>query len=743
VIVMASGLFGPRRFGIRPRSHHYRPDVEAMEARQLLATFTVTGTGDSGGGTLRQAILDSNASPGPDLINFAIAPGGVRTIRPTAPLPDLTDPVVLDATSQPGFAGRPLIELDGSGIVSTTTPPFRLQGISGLRITGGNSTVRGLVINRFTGSGIVLQGSGRNVVQGNFVGTDVGGELDLGNSSDGITVVDSRGNQIGGPTAAARNVISANDGNGILLISGTGRPGLAGGNQVQGNFIGTDAGGTLDLGNGGQGLFVTSSSNLIGGSTPAEGNTIAFNGGGGVLIGRSSFFSPDPDGDQLLSNSIFANLALGIDLGGNGVGFNDIFDNDAGPNRLQNTPELTAAYRAGGGTTVEGRLSSTPDTSFVLQFFSVPTPDPSGFGEGQMLLGATNVTTDLNGVVNFTTALPPAVTPGQFVTATATDPNGNTSEFSRALRVTAAASADLVVSLIGFQAGDRTITYQAAVSNSGPATATGVTLTDALPAGLTFVSAESTRGTATSADGTVTAALGTLQRGETATVTIIARPTRSGTSANTVQVAADQADPQAANNTAEATVVVPPEALDVIPPTIGRQQLVVAQRAIRAIVLSFSEPLDGATAEDLSNYALRRLGRRSRTVADGGGRSLPIGAAAYDAESRTVTLTPRTPLRLGTFYQLTVNGTGAPGITDASGNVVDGDQNGLPDGIFRSLVGRGTPTRPVDLQRGLPTPPRLRRTRRAVPAGPVTTVDTLRSRLSSTLLNRRVVRTGR
>src|SRR5690349_5719531 len=108
--------------------------LEALEERMAPATFTVTNTDDSGLGSLRQAILDANAAAsGTDTIAFNITGGGVHTIRPTSPLPTLTDIAVIDGTTQPGYAGVPLIELNGSGAGSTA---------NGLTIQDGGSTVK-------------------------------------------------------------------------------------------------------------------------------------------------------------------------------------------------------------------------------------------------------------------------------------------------------------------------------------------------------------------------------------------------------------------------------------------------------------------------------------------------------------------------------------------------------------------------------------------------------------------------
>src|SRR4029079_7407249 len=139
-------------------------------------------------------------------------------------VPGIQDSVTIDRTTQPGFSGTPLIELNGAG-----------AGIfaDGLSFVTSNSTVRGLAINRFFSSGISFNIFGNNVVEGNFIGTDVTGTQALGNL-DGITIFNqSSGNRLGGTTAAARNIISGNRATGVSITS------LFTSNVVQGNFIGT------------------------------------------------------------------------------------------------------------------------------------------------------------------------------------------------------------------------------------------------------------------------------------------------------------------------------------------------------------------------------------------------------------------------------------------------------------------------------------------------------------------------
>ena len=214
--------------------------VEQFEVRLLPSTFTVLNANDSGTGSLRQAILNANAAGGSNTIAFAIAPSGVQTIALLSALPAVTSLVVLDGTTKPGYAGTPLVVLNGAGAGS---------GANGLTITAGNSTVRGLVINQFTSAGIDITGASAtgDIVQGNYIGTDVTGSTALGNALEGILVISGAANNtIGGTTAGAGNVISGNSGPDVMGINfndaGTG-------NVVQGNLIGTNAAGTAALPN--------------------------------------------------------------------------------------------------------------------------------------------------------------------------------------------------------------------------------------------------------------------------------------------------------------------------------------------------------------------------------------------------------------------------------------------------------------------------------------------------------------
>jgi CSLREA domain-containing protein len=435
--------------------------------------------------TLRAAIQEANGTAGADTIVFSIPGAGVHTISPASLLPTITQAVTIDGTTQGGYVagGLHVIEINGS----SGGGAFALDVGFGVSVT-----IRGLCIDQFP-TAIRLSGS-TNIVAGNFLGTDPTGTLSGRGNGVGI-YIRSNFNQIDGTTAAGRNVISGNTVDGIQIDGAGGGTG-GDNNVVKGNYIGVDATGTAALGNSGQGIsdFNGASSNTIGGTTPGDGNVISANNNGiainnatttgnvvqGNLIGTDSSgalalgnlnrgitFDQDSKnntiggggagntiahngsngvwmggalttGNAILGNAIYANGAIGIDLAANGVDVNDTGDGDTGPNNFQNHPVLSAALtNSAGSANFAGSLNSAASTNYRIELFASSVADPSGFGEGERYLGATNVATDVTGNVLFAVSLAAALGAGESVSATATNLTTNdTSEFGNVVVAT-------------------------------------------------------------------------------------------------------------------------------------------------------------------------------------------------------------------------------------------------------------------------------------------------------------------
>lgn len=390
--------------------------------------------------TLRAAIEQANATAGTDAIHFNIPDSfgaGVKTIHVGAPspgngeLPTIDEALTIDGYTQPGSSentlkkgtnAKPMIELDGSALSG---------GSNGLFVEAPDVVIKGLVVNRFSW-GIGVAGNASNTtIEGNFVGTDPSGTKALGNTYDGIGITnDPTHVTIGGSSPAARNLVSGNGGSGISVAADK--------NEVSGNLIGTQSDGKSPLGNGEDGVAITSnkyqnaSGNTVGRAAPAYANTIAFNGAMGVDIFYLDPGSQAARGNSVLSNSIFSNGIIGIDLGHNGPTPNDSGDADGGPNHRQNYPVLSSAKKGAGNTTIKGKLNSTPSKTYKLQFFS----NPKGADEGKKLLFSKSVKTDGTGNASFAFSTTKKVKVGQNITATATKSStGDTSEFSAPRKV--------------------------------------------------------------------------------------------------------------------------------------------------------------------------------------------------------------------------------------------------------------------------------------------------------------------
>ncbi|HEX4073125.1 MAG TPA: right-handed parallel beta-helix repeat-containing protein [Planctomycetaceae bacterium] len=281
--------------------------IEALEGRILLSAFTVSNLNDQGGGSLRQAILNADSSRGADVINFDVA----GTITLASALPTITGNVNIDGTTAPGFAGTPVVEVN-----------FNQFGGLQFNVGAKGSALRSLALVDASGNGVTLTSVQDMLIVGNFIGLSPDGVTAAGNSGDGIALVNSRDNTIGGESAQDRNVISANAQQGILVSNSSA-------NVITNNEIGTDVTGTVALGNAGNGILVTarSAGNLIGGEAtggndptnnvfvrPPEGNLISGNDANGVLITGAA------TGNQLSGNFIgtdaSGNAALGNQLDG-------------------------------------------------------------------------------------------------------------------------------------------------------------------------------------------------------------------------------------------------------------------------------------------------------------------------------------------------------------------------------------------------------------------------------------------
>lgn len=399
------------------------------------------------------------------------------------------------------------------------------------------------VISGNPGAGVWSNGI-YGVVAGNFIGTDVTGTKALCNQSGIVQSAGGRWNRFGTDgngvaDVAERNLISGNALYGVYL-------GFTAENIVAGNFIGTDITGTGALANGG-GVLVESFDNQIGGSTPGMGNRIAYNSSFGIGIRDAT-----STGNSIRGNSIHANGGLGIDLGLDGVTPNDSLDADTGPNGLQNFPVLSA-FNPGATSRVAGSLNSTPNTTFALDFYADDAPDPSGHGEGRRYLGRVEVLTGSDGNAPFDFNLIAPTGPTEWITATATGPDG-TSEFSMAVMFSNAnpatptdsdTDADSVAE--GVAAGTRVGITASATDLDG--TAVTYSLTDDADGRFAI---DGTTGVVTVASGA------RLDGPATHAITVMASDGEGGSSTASFTITVTNADPTATSNayaTLQATAV--------------------------------------------------------------------------------------------------------------------------------------------------------------------------------------------
>jgi parallel beta-helix repeat protein len=371
-------------------------------------TFTVSTTADSGPGSLRAAIESANLTSAKDTIKFAIPGAGPHTIVLASDLPGITRPVIIDGTTQPTVPLTLGVVIDG------------ISAVNGLFLTTGStgSTIKGLAIINCGSSGILVDGSGSHIIQGNYIGTadgvtaagnsigiflsnspnnliggttasqgnlvaasavgihitgtsstgnrvqgnrigtDSSGTMALGNST-GVQIVDASGSTIGGTAAGARNIISGSINEGIVFN------GLAAQNNViQGNYIGTDATGTLAIANG-TGVTINSPNNTIGGTTAAERNVISGNGGYGIDLSSDAdntivvgnYIGTDAAGTSALGNTDGINVA---------TSFNTIGSSISGGGNVISGNTSNGIAMSGTNNTVQGNFIGTDVTSALV-----------------------------------------------------------------------------------------------------------------------------------------------------------------------------------------------------------------------------------------------------------------------------------------------------------------------------------------------------------------------------------------
>jgi hypothetical protein len=298
--------------------------------------------------------------------------------------------VQIDAGSSGNVVEGNYIGTDGSG--GQALPNDRGLDISGSGNTVGGPAGAANVISGNSNYGVFIGGD-TNLVQGNLIGLDATGLHALSDST-GILLAGPN-NVVGGSVSGAGNTISGNTSAGVAVVTD--------GNLLEGNQIGTDGTGAHPLANG-LDVYISGSNNRVGGGATGAGNVITGSATDGVLIDGGL-------GNTVRGNSIFGNAGLGIDLINGG-------------NNNQPAPSLSPL----GPGSIQGTLQAAPSTNFTVDLY---VSDPGDPNQGQMLVGSFTVTTDASGFASFNASAPS----GMFVTATATDPLGNTSAFAQGVLV--------------------------------------------------------------------------------------------------------------------------------------------------------------------------------------------------------------------------------------------------------------------------------------------------------------------
>jgi len=357
---------------------------------RVLNTYVVTTDADTGNASLRAMIAAANASAGLDQISFNIPGGGVRSIKPTTQLPTITDPVVIDGTTQPGFVAAPLIEIDGSLIANA----------NGLYITAGNTTIRGLIINRFkstggAGFGILIDVGSGNTIEGNWVGINSAGTAAAGNAGNGIAIFGTSGaNIVGGLTPQASNLVSGNGSTGIACATGN-----VGGNIIRGNWVGLNAAGTAVVANSGNGIFTNAPNCIIGGTLAGSRNIVSGSTLPNVFIGtaaNATTIQGNWIGTDATGTLDFGSVQNGINLdhvsntiiGGNTTAARNVIAGNEFPNIYVLGPSTNTKIQGNYlGTDVTGTIALGDGNAVVIDKSSnnqLGGPNP---GEGNLISG--------------------------------------------------------------------------------------------------------------------------------------------------------------------------------------------------------------------------------------------------------------------------------------------------------------------------------------------------------------------
>ncbi len=280
-------------------------------------------------------------------------------------------------------------------------------------------------------NGIAIEGwdAKNNEIEQNYIGTDASGKTDIPNGQNGILIHNATDNKVGETVnwmIGHHNVIAGNRGCGVKILGDPGDPIKKGKNVIEHNFIGLTSE-WKPLGNNGQGVLINNASQ----------NKVIYNDIGDNMKDGVAVVSVNEAQQNLIyENNIYENGGLGIDLGDNGVTPNDPNDADKGANLLQNFPEINATVTTGtADLVITGSLHSSPNTNYDVEFFWSEDCDPSNYGEGHYYIGFKTARTDANGYARISVKFPGYGMPGVYITATAIDPNDNTSEFSECASV--------------------------------------------------------------------------------------------------------------------------------------------------------------------------------------------------------------------------------------------------------------------------------------------------------------------